>query len=113
MDLILNVLSWDDVRLSLPNFGGDNSSIAIGSWGNIDWTGGVGGNTDVSQVPLEVGSWTPVVQSLEFLGSNAGGSVGGWDGDIDGSPEFEEGDNGAGNVEGWHPVDPGEQGVGR
>ncbi len=113
VDLILNVLSWDDVRLSLPNFGGDNSSIAIGSWGNIDWTGGVGGNTDVSQVPLEVGSWTPVVQSLEFLGSNAGGSVGGWDGDIDGSPEFEEGDNGAGNVEGWHPVDPGEQGVGR
>lgn len=112
VDLVLNVLSWDEVGQLLPDFGGDNGTIEIGSWGGIDWSGGVGGNLDESQVPIEVGSWTSVVQSLEFLGSNAGGTVGGW-GEVGNGPDFTEGTNGSGGVGSWTPINPGEQEVGK
>lgn len=112
VELVLNVLSWDAVDQLLPDFGGDNGSIEIGSWGGIDWSGGVGGNVDENQVPIEVGSWTSVVQSLDFLGSNAGGTVGGW-GDVGSDTDFSEGTNGSGGVDSWTPINPGEQEVGK
>ena len=79
VDLVLDVLSWGAVDQNLDGFGGPNGSIEVGSWGNIDWNGSIGGNPDVNQAPIEVGTWTAVVQSLDFLGSNSGGNVSGWD----------------------------------
>lgn len=78
IDLTLDVLSWNEVDQDLGGFGGPNGTILVGTWGNVDWSGAVGTNPDVTDGVLEVGSWQSVAQDDSFIGSNGSGGVGGW-----------------------------------
>ena len=111
ISLTLDILSWGSVDQDLPGFGGPNSTIEIGSWGNIDWDGALGGNPDQQSVPIQIGTWTPTVQDVDFIGPNGTGQVGNW-GQAGGNSDF-SGSNGVGQVGNWGQIDTGTTEIGK
>ncbi|WP_298064897.1 fimbrillin family protein [uncultured Rikenella sp.] len=103
VDLVLNIVPWNQVAQNDPNMGADNSSILIGSWGGVDWSGSMGGNTDQVTAPLQVGTWTSVALPADFLGPNGAGQVGNW-GQVDPGNTDVAGPNGPGQVGNWGQV---------
>ena len=77
VQLTLKVASWNTVAQNNPDMGGDNGEILIGSWGNVDWGGGMGGNPDQVTTPIVIGSWTAVSLPADFIDGQTG-NVGNW-----------------------------------
>lgn len=77
VQLTLKVASWNAVVQNNPDMGDDNGEILIGSWGNVDWSGSMGGNPDAVTAPIVIGSWTAVSLPADFIGGQTG-NVGNW-----------------------------------
>lgn len=118
VSLVLNVAAWDAVPENVNagegggagsgsweegggNAGGGsgaNHGIEIGRWGNVDWSGSLGGsNPDPVTGALVVGSWTPVQVPVEA----GGGGVADIDSWVWKTLAAQAGGNHGGNVEDW------------
>lgn len=117
VDLVLNVASWDAVSGSV-NAGeggqtgsgswddgggetggnaGTNHGLVIGSWDNIDWNGGMGGNPDSVTGAVEVGSWKPA-QVIVDAGGNSVADIDSW---VKKTLVAQAGESHGGAVDGW------------
>lgn len=76
VQLTLQVVSWNTVAAN-SELGADNGQILIGSWGDVDWSGSMGGNPDQMTTPIQIGSWTGVSLPADFIAGQTGG-VGSW-----------------------------------